>query len=369
MENYLVRSRWLAALICTIVFASCQKDAVIEDASLSSTYSSDATVASPINGEWKKASLKLAAAKAAIYKTDEYFATEMGSECSTTNFDKVVSEYFSVFGPFESGMYPEYATVNQLYTFIDSSKQYFGKFGEYTHLVTKQQRKLESFWNMPDRVRIIGEHNSTMKDRDKIARVYITFSHATPEAAYEVADQLLTINQESTVFVETPLISFDAFATTSHLIVLGDGLVQALIQAGVNADIAVEGIISHEWGHQVQFAHSQSWYGFAPEERPQTPAFTRQTEMEADFLSAYFLTHKLGGTYNWKRVAQFSELFFNIGDCDITNEGHHGTPRQRLAAAAFGYFVASNTLPKGHVLTPDQLHKTFMQHFNSLLKA
>lgn len=222
---------------------------------------------------------------------------------------------------------------------------------------------------MPGLVRIIGEHNSTMKDRDKIAQVYIIFSHAMPEAAYELADQLLAINKESTVFVETPLISFDAFATTSHLIVLGDGLVQALTEAGVDDDIAVEGIISHEWGHQVQFAHSQEWYGFAPEDRPQTPAFTRQMEMEADFLSAYFLTHKHGGTHNWKRVAEFSELFFNIGDCDVTNAGHHGTPRQRLASAALGYFVGSTTMPKGHILSADQLHKTFMQHFNSLLKA
>jgi hypothetical protein len=369
-----VKNRLMAAALCAIVLFSCRKEYLPENEALSSTQSS-ATLQNPVHGKWKEASLKIAAANASIYKTDEYYKDRFRKageavapgECSATHFDKVVSGYLSEFGSFESEMYPEYATVNQLSAIFDRSTQYFGANGEYTKLVTKQQRKLESFWNMPAQVRINGQHNSTMNDRDKIASVYITFSNATPEAAYEVADQLIAINNESTVFIETPLISFDAFATTSKLIVLGDGLIHALKQAGVDDDIAVEGVISHEWGHQVQFINSKKWYGFTADERPQTAEVTRQMELEADFFSAYFLTHKHGGTYNWKKVAEFSELFFNIGDCDFTNTGHHGTPRQRLAAAALGYITALQTTPKGHILTPSQLHEIFMKRLKSLV--
>lgn len=52
----------------------------------------------------------------------------------------------------------------------------------------------------------------------------------------------------------------------------------------------------------------------------------------ADAMSASFLTHKRGAAMNRKRVEQFLEVFFQIGDCAFDNPGHHGTPNQRMAA-------------------------------------
>lgn len=376
MKIYSMKNQLFAVLICTTLFFSCRKEVTSdEQETLSQSQASSSVITSPIDGNWKSASLKINAANASILKTDEYYEdlfSKLGkavepSECSATPFDAVIDQYLSEFGPLEFALYSEYAAINQLSTLIDESKQYFGENGEYTHLVIKQQRRLGSFWDMAGQIRINGEHNSTLNDRDRIAEVYIVFAGVTPEEAYEIADQIIAINVVSPVFIETPLLSFDGFATPSKLIVLGDGLVEALTSSGVDDDIVVAGVLSHEWGHQVQFINFQEWYGLPVEQRPQTAEFTRQMELEADFFSSYFLTHKRGGAYNWKRVSEFNELFFNIGDCAFTNAGHHGTPQQRLNASRLGYSIANETLPKGHILSPDQLHAIFMQNLPGLL--
>ncbi|MCE7065274.1 hypothetical protein [Dyadobacter sp. CY326] len=58
-------------------------------------------------------------------------------------------------------------------------------------------------------------------------------------------------------------------------------------------------------------------------------------------------------------VKQFMQVFFNIGDCSFTSDGHHGTPTQRMAAAAFGYSVANNAQKQGHILTAQQFTTLF----------
>ncbi len=286
--------------------------------------------------------------------------------CGPTQFNNVVNNYLGQFGPYEAAYYGTYAAINQIYTVYDQSKQYFGSNGGNTHLVVKHQRNLEKFWNMANLVTINGEHNSTLNDRDKIASVYILIGYPA-DVAYAQADFIISFNLSSPVFIETPLLSFDAFSTTGKLIVLGDGIIQALGETGIDNDVVIAGVLSHEWGHQVQFINSLNWYGFEFGTVPPTPEFTRLTELEADFFSSYYLTHKKGATYNWKRVEEFFTLFFNIGDCQFASASHHGTPDQRFAAARLGYNVAQDTFPKGKVLSPDELNATFMAFYNNIL--
>ena len=94
----------------------------------------------------------------------------------------------------------------------------------------------------------------------------------------------------------------------------------------------------------------------------------RLSELEADFFTGYYLTHKRGGTYNWKRVAEFFELFYNIGDCSFESSGHHGTPNQRLAAARLGSILAEETFPKGHILEPEQVHELFLLAYEDIIE-
>ena len=85
-------------------------------------------------------------------------------------------------------------------------------------------------------------------------------------------------------------------------------------------------------------------------------------------MAAYYMTHKRGATYNWKRVEQFFTLFFQIGDCGFDSDGHHGTPLQRMAAAQLGYETANQTQKQGHIMSPQELHEIFVASLSNLLQ-
>ena len=94
---------------------------------------------------------------------------------------------------------------------------------------------------------------------------------------------------------------------------------------------------------------------------------TRYTELMADAFSAYFLTHKRGGTMNRKRVAEFLQVFFQIGDCAFSDPGHHGTPNQRMAAATFGFDVADAAQKQGHIMSSADFHALFVAKYPTLV--
>jgi len=177
----------------------------------------------------------------------------------------------------------------------------------------------------------------------------------------------LAFNEESTFLIESPLLSFDGFATTDDLIVVGDGLIELASASGVEDKVVWSGILAHEWAHQIQFDNFDQWYPNGAADN--APEATRTTELEADFIAAYYLTHKRGATYNWKRVEGFFDLFFNIGDCSFTSSGHHGTPLQRMRAAEAGYLLAQNTFPKGHILGTNEVHDIFLNQLEGIVSG
>jgi hypothetical protein len=87
----------------------------------------------------------------------------------------------------------------------------------------------------------------------------------------------------------------------------------------------------------------------------------------ADAYAAYFLTHSRGAAMNRKRVEQFLQVFFQIGDCGFDSPGHHGTPNQRMAAARFGFDIAAQAQKQGHILTAEQFHALFVAKYPQLV--
>ena len=138
---------------------------------------------------------------------------------------------------------------------------------------------------------------------------------------------------------------------------MGDGIMDGYAGIGFG-DVAPQAILAHEFGHHIQF--ELGLFG-----GPTSPESTRRTELMADAFSAYFLSHAQGTSMQWKRVQQFLAVFFNIGDCLFTNNGHHGTPTQRMAAAQFGYSVANDAQKQGHILTAQE----FVALFDAALPA
>ncbi|MGA8854211.1 MAG: hypothetical protein WB492_08550, partial [Christiangramia sp.] len=295
------------------------------------------------------------------------------SECGPTAFRSVQNKYIGqlVQDPIALDYYSLFLDINYISSvYLDQGEQYFGAEGDYTKLMVKRERELESFWNMEDEIRVQGQHTATLTDRDVFVQALSQFftigGQPIPMPIVNAyADELAAAAEASPNLPENPFFATDGFATYSKTIVIGDGLVSWMAETGISEDIVWTGIFSHEWAHQVQFKNYGEWY---PEGAAQDPAeATRYTELEADFLAAYFMTHKRGATYNWKRVEEFYELFFQIGDCGFDSSGHHGTPAQRLNAAQLGFEVANSAQKQGQILTADEAHKIFTENIDSLL--
>jgi len=300
------------------------------------------------------------------------------SECGPTAFRSVSSKYIQriIADPLaleENGIYSD---VNYYYSFLlNDGDQYFGEDGDYTKLMVKRERELASFWNMEDLITVKGQHTASLDNKDVWVDVLTTFygyrnqdgsfENLTEEQASAIADDYLAFNDLSPNLPENPYFATDGFASGNRTIVIGDGLVGWLAEAGVDEGIVWTGILAHEWAHQVQFLNYPTWYPQGAD--PDRATATRYTELEADFLAAYYMTHKRGATYNQKRVEEFYSLFFQIGDCGFASAGHHGTPLQRMRAANLGFDLANSAQKQGHIMTQQEAHEYFVAHVAGIL--
>jgi len=249
--------------------------------------------------------------------------------------------------------------------FENSSKnQYFGVNGEYTKQVTKAFKDLQRFWDIPsDDIVLAAMHGNMLLDRDKVIRTYEAVYDLPPAVAAAYADVVVELVDEIPQFRDGdhPLFTFNAFALNGFdfgpygiipdKIIMGDGIIDAFTAIGYG-DVAPQAILAHEFAHQIQY-HLELF------EDVESPEATRRTELMADAYSAYYLSHARGATMQWKRVQQFLQVFFNIGDCSFTSDGHHGTPEQRMAAAEWGYQLADKAQKQGHILSAQEFADLF----------
>ena len=288
------------------------------------------------------------------------FLQDDPSACQPTEFEPVARKYLDelMSDPVAGQLYSIYINLNRTLALKDTEKQYFGKDGEYTRLMEKRIRELERFWDMQGELSVKGQHTETLNDREKLAAYFysISFDDSSWDDAYLMADHYIENNEQSPFLPESPLIAGDGFTNYNNQMIIGDGLVQILSETGIEPEIIWTGILAHEWSHQIQIDHADSWYNSVP---PFTDTPIIQIELESDFFAAFFLTHKRGATYNWKDTEQFLYLFFQSGDCALDNPLHHGTPAQRLHASRLGFELAESLQKKGHILTPDQVHEAF----------
>ena len=198
----------------------------------------------------------------------------------------------------------------------------------------------------------------------------------TPEEAAVYADfvrdQLLSA--ETLDGGDDPWFSMNAFAFSSpgfqDRIVMGDGILEGFAEVGFG-DVAPQAIYAHEFAHHIQY--EKQYFTEVPPTYPGGPApttqaeFTRYTELMADAMAAYYLTHKRGAAMNKHRVAKFLSAFFQLGDCVFTSSGHHGTPLQRMRAAEFGFDIAAQAHKQGHILISTQFHDLFKSAYPILI--
>jgi uncharacterized protein len=93
-------------------------------------------------------------------------------------------------------------------------------------------------------------------------------------------------------------------------------------------DFGVAYVVAHEYGHEVQAELGIQAHG----------ATVMQLELQADcfagvFANSEYWQGQLGGTDVQNAIGS-AQL---VGDYDVTNPNHHGTPEQRTAAWKLGY--------------------------------
>lgn len=284
------------------------------------------------------------------------------SECGATEFSRILFEHFTELAadPLATEYLNFYTYLNYNAALLGIGTETFGEDGEYTQLVNRIERDLERFWNMEDEISIRGQHTSTLNDPEMLTEIlwYLIADLDSKEQLQPEVERILQLNLESPLLPESPFFASDVFSRFNNMIVLGDGLIEMFSETGISGEVAWTGILAHEWAHQIQFDYFFYWYPFGSFESPAEQ--TRQIELEADFFSAYYLTHKRGATYNWKKAQEFFVLFFQAGDCSFEFELHHGTPLQRMQAAKEGYKLAQSAQKKGHILTSEEVHEYFI---------
>ena len=223
--------------------------------------------------------------------------------------------------------------------------------------ISKTFRDARRFWDIPSSdIELMAMHGDVLTDRARLVRL-LTVVFEFPRAdAVEYASFVVEYVDSVPEFRggDNPLFTLNAFAFTAEgqdaffgeipdKIIMGDGVVDALHAMGIG-DVGPESVLAHEFAHHVQF--EQDLF-----DSPLTGAeATRRTELMADAMGTYHLTHKRGLALNARRVLEAEQTFYAVGDCAFADPGHHGTPRQRLRAAAWGARLAAGQQKQGHVL-------------------
>ncbi|ONI69639.1 hypothetical protein BWI15_24085 [Kribbella sp. ALI-6-A] len=232
----------------------------------------------------------------------------------------------------------------------------FGVNGEFTLPTTHTFRDLGKFWDIrADGIQhLVPLHGSVLLDRAKMFRIFRVAYGLSEATSTAYTDEVVTaMNQAKFGFGNHPFFSFNAFAFAGQTvpgfgvipssILMGDGILTAFQALGYD-DVTAQAILAHEYGHHIQFQRGLFQSTLTG------PEATRRTELMADAFASYFLTHARGDALQWKRIREFDQVFFQLGDCSFGSTNHHGTHNQRLAASQWGYAVAAGAANQGHVL-------------------
>lgn len=257
----------------------------------------------------------------------------------------------------------------------ESSSNYFGVNGEYTHLLTSEMKDLKRFWDIDSsKIQLLPFHGADVfSSVERLERVI--------KALYSVSDEVAKLAAQS-VYDHIhaypslkggnhPLFTFNAFAFSPQpgsgledlgdRIIMGDGMMQGMAAIGFG-DVAPRAVLGHEFGHHVQYDNNLFESDLTGAEA------TRRTELMADAFSTYFLTHKRGATLNAKRLLPSLNSFYQIGDCSFSSSNHHGTPDQRFNASTWGSDLAASAQKKGHILPSLTVSDLFERELPILVK-
>jgi hypothetical protein len=288
--------------------------------------------------------------------------------------------FFLLYVDLWADLIPQYEAL----VFLESEhKQEYGYDGEFTNAMDRTDKDLRRFSDIPsDDLHVVPMKGSMLYDTDRVVQAYMSplvppFFGLSEADAIFVAGLIQAALDASNLLDggDHPLFSFNAFAFSGseslslpRKIVMGDAILNAYADLGFD-DVAPQAILAHEWAHQVEFYYG--WYNDpVPSLAPPADAAeeTRYSELMADSWAAYFLTHARGAAMNKWRVAEFLEVFYQIGDCAFSDPSHHGTPNQRMKAAEWGFDLADQAHKQGHIMSSQEFHDAFVENYLNLIQ-
>ncbi|MET8784086.1 hypothetical protein AB0D09_05785 [Streptomyces sp. NPDC049097] len=270
-----------------------------------------------------------------------------------------------------ANLFQEIVLLNAV-LFPDGDGDAFGTDGEFSTQVGHTTRDLRKFWDIDgSRIRVLPMHSDILVDRTRLTRVFEVGFGFDANTSAELANAVAVLADQDTFDHGLhPWFTFNAFAvdtldipgvgTVPPEIVMGDGVLEGFRALGLD-DVAPQAILAHEYGHHVQYQKDLFTSDLTGAEA------SRRTELMADSFGAYFLTHARGESMQWKRVREFSQIFFQLGDCSFAATTHHGTPNQRLHAVQWGYGVADDAQKQGHILPSTTFAGLFEQELPALV--
>jgi hypothetical protein len=306
---------------------------------------------------------------------NDYVCSEQNSPVVQYMYDELYSIlakesslFFSIYNIY-GDLIPTYEA---LYFQTSATPQTYGSTGQFTTTVVNTERDIKAFWDIKsDDIQVVAMHGTMLQDQKRVARTYQLLGYSAAEAAANaktIADALAaskTMKGGNVAFFTFNAFAFSTFGgAIPDKIVMGDGILESYAGIGFG-DVAPQAIFAHEFAHHIQFENG--YFDDLASNRYSEAEKTRYTELMADAYAAYFLTHSRGAAMNQRRVEQFHDVFFQIGDCSFKSDGHHGTPNQRRAAAAFGFKLAAEAQKQGQILTSDAFHDLFVAAYPTIV--
>ncbi|WP_104431063.1 hypothetical protein [Kineococcus xinjiangensis] len=295
--------------------------------------------------------------------------------CGPTEFRNYIRSVLQGLSPEEMQFLDESGALDfptyDAFVFGTGADPRYGLDAEYRQQLVRTFRDGQRFWDVKSGdIQLLGLNGSVLRDEARLTRLLVVVYglEEADAAAYAAAVVAAVAQIPALQGGDNPIFSLNAFAFSGEgdpdplfssipdKIVMGDGLNDAFEHMGI-ADVGPRAVLAHEFGHHVQFENDLF-------DSPLTGAeATRRTELMADALATYQLTHKRGLALNAKRVLQAERSFYEVGDCSFASDGHHGTPNQRMRASEWGAGLAASARKQGHILPS----MTVAQRFDAVL--
>lgn len=90
----------------------------------------------------------------------------------------------------------------------------------------------------------------------------------------------------------------------------------------------------------------------------------KKEELMADAFAAYFLANNSGGDMTGKQISNIHRVAYSVGDCNTSDELHHGTPKERYCATIWGAAFADSE--EGRKLNARELYARFNTWFSEI---